>query len=857
MPGEEEIFRPPNNHDVGLPSWGPYSKKYIGISHIPDAKLGHRFDLSVIPGYYRGRVDVPSAKWESGYHPWEATGDLRYYSFRHELEWKDRVYCQVSYTALNECSRLIRAEFVNESEIQQSHVLHYMMNMNFPPLKSYSDEEILPYKVQLSEHAIWIDAMDYAELRYANQRPTDNLVYDGYRRGEKRDHGFVEGTALGQGFGQTPGDEVHYRFVLDQTEADAWMRIRYRAYGGAEKNLETPMMLTINGNIVKSVNFKLSGSFETTDISVGELSAGAQSFNLQALGEDTVELDGFIIGSAYELEQTDFQQVIRNHVPQLIDGPDRNSLILKYDHEATCYGIHWGGETAEIRQFFGDELERSMRMSANDHVKKVYREQGNGHYTNIFMRPIFVQPHASRIIYGFVCCGNPEEVTRMLQQYAKDPKCHEEVYLAAKSAVSNLTPVPAGERYQMSQQLMAATLMTNVVYPIYTRRSYIRHYTPGRWWDCLYTWDSGFIGLGLLELDQNRAIECLNAYLTAPGDPDAAFLHHGSMVPVQHYLYHELWNRTQNRELLAYFYPRLKQYYMFFSGQAGSSTTGSLRSNLLQTWDYFYNSGGWDDYPPQAHVHQNKLQSKTTPSSVTSHAIRIAVILRQAAEELHYNDDIRSYNVDIAKFTDSLQQLAWDEDAGYYSYILHDTQGLPEGILKHDSGANFNMGMDGTYPIIAGICTDEQERTLLDRLMNPERMWTSIGMSAVDRTAPYYKEDGYWNGTVWMAHQWFYWKTMLDLGYADYARQIAITALDLWKANTEQTYNCFEHFIISSGNGAGWHQFGGLSSPVLNWYAAYFRQGRITGGFDLWIRECHFDETCSSLHARIKVKRYQ
>ena len=34
---------------------------------------------------------------------------------------------------------------------------------------------------------------------------------------------------------------------------------------------------------------------------------------------------------------------------------------------------------------------------------------------------------------------------------------------------------------------MIATTLTNVVYPIYTKRSYIRHNTPGRWWDCLYT----------------------------------------------------------------------------------------------------------------------------------------------------------------------------------------------------------------------------------------------------------------------------------------------------------------------------------------------------------------------------------
>lgn len=60
--------------------------------------------------------------------------------------------------------------------------------------------------------------------------------------------------------------------------------------------------------------------------------------------------------------------------------------------------------------------------------------------------------------------------------------------------------------------------------------------------------------------------------------------------------------------MLEYFYPRLKQYHEFLAGRLGSSTTNSLNSNLLKTWDYFYNSGGWDDYPPQKFTHDNLLE---------------------------------------------------------------------------------------------------------------------------------------------------------------------------------------------------------------------------------------------------------
>jgi hypothetical protein len=92
-----------------------------------------------------------------------------------------------------------------------------------------------------------------------------------------------------------------------------------------------------------------------------------------------------------------------------------------------------------------------------------------------------------------------------------------------------------------------------------------------------------------------------------------------------------------------------------------------------------------------------------------------------------------------------------------------------------------------------------------------------------------------------MSHQWFFWKTMLDLGESDFAFKIAKTGLDVWKREVESTYNCMEHFIIESGRGAGWHEFGGLSSPVLAWYSAYFSPGNFTAGFDTWIENKKFN----------------
>ena len=75
-----------DSHDItSLTSWGPYSKRYAGISHIPDIKKGIRFDFSVMPGYYRNRQLVPHVLFESSYYPWNINPSMNRITYRYEL----------------------------------------------------------------------------------------------------------------------------------------------------------------------------------------------------------------------------------------------------------------------------------------------------------------------------------------------------------------------------------------------------------------------------------------------------------------------------------------------------------------------------------------------------------------------------------------------------------------------------------------------------------------------------------------------------------------------------------------------------------------------------------------------------
>ena len=94
---------------------------------------------------------------------------------------------------------------------------------------------------------------------------------------------------------------------------------------------------------------------------------------------------------------------------------------------------------------------------------------------------------------------------------------------------------------------------------------------------------------------------------------------------------------------------------------------------------------------------------------------------------------------------------------------------------------------------------------------------------------------------------------MLDQGRADLAFAIADRGLCLWRDEVGRSYNCFEHFIVASGRGAGWHQFGGLSTPVLCWFGAYYRPGRLTCGLDVWVMHLAFSDDNRGLKARLAL----
>jgi len=835
-------------HDLNLPDWGPYTKRYAGISYLPDIQAGLRFDIGIATGYYRRKVKVANVMWESDFHPRYSTPDFSFYTYRFEGDIKDSVYTDVSFCKVDKSNYLIHTELVNHTGTTQDMVFHLLLSMQFPSLRPYSLTPIQLITCNLPPNAVWIDDIDYTKLNFAVPGTADNLVYDGMKRGLAREDNTMKGSVIGaqnrnspwvtRQWGLVKDDYVEFSIEVSQKINNPVIAIRYRLSANKSNKIR------FSGCIEKNVQFIGNGNWQLKFIALTKTNEKTLKFN--SLGGDTLDIDGFAILNVCDTSLISFSPVVWNYTPTIEYQPTNNSVILKYQNSDLYYGLSWDFEFSQVREFLDDQLDIMMQKTAHNHTALKFSGNEKGHYTNVFMRPISVFPQTRKKINTLVTIGTKAEVESKLKDFTNKKTdwnvFFEKILLQQSNSVFN----SGGLDYLAGTKLMSAILLTNVVYPVYTQSSYIKHYTPGRIWDCLYTWDSGFIGLGLAYLDFHRSIECLNAY-TMPVGSQSAFTNHGSPVPVQIHLFHELWNKTQSKAFLAYFYPRMKQYYDFFLGRYGYSTTFTLKSNIIRTFDYFYNSGGWDDYPAQVFVHNNKISKTTTPVINTTQQILCAKILKQAAFQLGIQQDVKQYDSDIQMLSSALNKYAWNEVSGYFSYVKHDNEGNPVGKLTYDSGADYNMGLDGAYPILTGLCTENQKRTILSNLKTEGKLWSKIGLSAVDQSAPYFSKDGYWNGSVWFPHQWFFYKGMFDLGEGEFAYKIAKTALDLWKNETKETNYCFEHFMIESGRGAGWHQFGGLSSPIIMWFHNLFQPGCITIGYSVFITEKQFNENFTAL----------
>lgn len=831
-----------------MPKWGPYSKKYSGVSRVTEheTEKGVRFDFISLPAVSNTDAKAPNVTIPVGVHPWDVKSDYSFYSYRQDLEWKDVIYSDVSFTKLSDESVLIRTEIFNNSELMQNCLVNYFSSLQFPFLTSY--------RVSLPNKSLMFDALDYSEFTYKTSRPWDNETMDAMHKGEFFDDCFTSHRGLGDRddnryilpkyprLGEEKGDKIVYKIKNDLNFSDAALYVRYRTVDNK------PSAFTVNGD---NVVFPPAQDMGEITIPIGNVDKGDYTLVLVSEGEGGIEFDFFAICEKDETNKILVEAKKNNFVPdvKVRDEINGKTVEIKYEGVEKPFVLRTFNDETRLRSIPSGCLEDvptpriSQPDKSFDNMMETFsgefswKHSDEGYYQNTLVHTLYIEPGKSHTEYAVISYGGAEYET---------PEDYEKIYLSASGSVEKLSYNDSGKKYEFSNRLLRAAMFQNTVYPLYHHGEYVIHHTPGKRWDSFYTWDSGFIGLDMLEFSPKIADYILDLYLSDKDNKDYAFLLHGSPVPVHLYQYYEMLQKTSDKSELYDYYDRAKMFYDFLAGKINGSTTAKFKSGLTTTFEYFYNCSGMDDLPPQVLMYKNNLQLKTAPCISSSQVIRTAKLLSVIAEHLGKTEDVKAYSEDIKRISNGLQKYAWDDDAGYYSYVIHDENGEAKEQLRSDSGENMNKTMDGIYPLIAGITTDEQTGRILSHLKSEDEMMSKVGISAVNMKAGYYATNGYWNGNVWFSKQ-----TMLDIGEADFAYKIAKVALDSWKREVEYSYYTFEMLSITTGRGGWFHNFGGLSAPVNIWASAYFKAGTFNLGFDSFCENYSFENDFTHFSADV------
>ena len=456
---------------ANVPLYGPYSKKYLGLSKIvPRAQApGARFDLVVHPTCVNGAVPVPNTTFPCGYHPWQAAPDGSFYSYRCELLPKDRLYASIAFFRLDENAWGVRTRFHNRTELPRNCMLNYFCALEYPAAR-----RTLPV---LPEGAVRWHALDYASYTYAQPRPWDGLAPDALQKGEFRDEAFTDGHGLGdrvphahmprlaglRPFGAQAGDAVGYRVAVPGFE-DAALTVRYRTvppqggHGERGASAEPVVFDTAFGPL----SFPPSDAPAFVSFPLGAVPPGELALTLTARGTGGagVELDFFAVTARARAaavgvctQEPDARPVLERER----DGQYR----LRYAgvDEAFCVRVY--GERRRERLLETGSLEDALisRLSNPDHTfddvlnpfSGSFRRKHSdpGWYQNLLVSGLFLQPGACHTEYA-VLSATPRTDT---------PQALEQVFRAGKRRAKLPAFNPAGRRYRLSVRCLRAAAL--------------------------------------------------------------------------------------------------------------------------------------------------------------------------------------------------------------------------------------------------------------------------------------------------------------------------------------------------------------------------------------------------------------
>ena len=149
---------------------------------------------------------------------------------------------------------------------------------------------------------------------------------------------------------------------------------------------------------------------------------------------------------------------------------------------------------------------------------------------------------------------------------------------------------------------------------------------------------------------------------------------------------------------------------------------------------------------------------------------QMVIMYNNLAEMSHYLQEFekekyfRSRSNEIGK---SINKWCWNDEIGFY----FDVKANGGQFIKKTSG--------GFWPLLAGVCNEEQTKRLVEHLKNPKEFWRPIVFPTLAADEEEYEDDGgYWCGGVWAPTNVMIIKGLEKNNYHEFAKNATEKYLD-------------------------------------------------------------------------------
>ena len=314
-----------------------------------------------------------------------------------------------------------------------------------------------------------------------------------------------------------------------------------------------------------------------------------------------------------------------------------------------------------------------------------------------------------------------------------------------------------------------------------------------------YCWDTAFHVLALSHIDPLIAKENIEALLSLqkedgmiPNAPTEAYNQDlRSQPPIIIYAVNYYSNVTKDFESLSNWYPKLKKFYEWWNNYGDpidsinglvSPFTGARREDEMMAY-WAICSTGMDNHALYDFVNGKNLKRDNfyyipIEDLLLNNVLAAdAEALFEIANKLGIENDAKKFQNEYYKKASLINKYMWNEKESFYYSI--DWKG---NIVKVKSIQAF-------MPLFSKILDYENASHLISHLISSKEFWGKYGIPTIafddeKYMSPqpswlYSLDPYYWRGPIWAPTTYFIFKGLLNYGYKEIAKELAIKWFNL------------------------------------------------------------------------------